>query len=89
MRTSGMPTLPNRSAPASPRALRPSGADGRAKQTARRLIDKSVLAFPEPRRVRDREHLKFVARQPCLLCGRHPSDPHHLRFTQPRALGAR
>jgi hypothetical protein len=25
--------------------------------------------------------------QPCLLCGRTPSDPHHLRFMQPRALG--
>jgi hypothetical protein len=28
-----------------------------------------------------------VARQPCLVCGRTPSDPHHLRFAQPRALG--
>lgn len=27
-------------------------------------IDKSVLALPEPRRVRDQEHLKFVATQP-------------------------
>ena len=25
--------------------------------------------------------------QPCLVCGRKPSDPHHLGFTQPRALG--
>ena len=50
-------------------------------------IDKSALAFPEPRRLRDREHLNFVARQPCLVCGRAPSDPHHLRFAQPRALG--
>ena len=24
---------------------------------------------------------------PCLLCGRKPSDAHHLRFVQPRALG--
>ena len=23
----------------------------------------------------------------CLLCGRKPSDPHHLRHVQPRALG--
>jgi hypothetical protein len=22
-----------------------------------------------------------------LICGRQPSDPHHLRFAQPRALG--
>ena len=28
-------------------------------------------------------------RQPCLVCGRVPSDPHHLTFTQPRALGRR
>ncbi len=49
-------------------------------------IDKSELAYPEPRRVRDREHVRFVAKQPCLICGRKPSDPHHLRFTQHRAL---
>ena len=24
---------------------------------------------------------------PCLVCGRQPCDPHHLRFVQPRALG--
>jgi hypothetical protein len=52
-----------------------------------KAIDKSVLALPEPRRVRDREHVRHVARQPCLVCGRQPSDPHHLRFTQSRALG--
>lgn len=28
-----------------------------------------------------------MAKQPCLVCGRIPSDPHHLRFTQSRALG--
>ena len=49
-------------------------------------IDKSVLALPEPKRRRDKSHLRFVASQPCLVCGRHPSDPHHLRFAQPRAL---
>ena len=50
-------------------------------------IDKSQLAHPEPRRIRDRDHIRFVAKQPCLICGRHPSDAHHLRFAQPRALG--
>jgi hypothetical protein len=50
-------------------------------------IDKSVLAIGEPRRVRDKEHRKFVSTQACLICGRQPSDPHHLRFAQPRALG--
>jgi hypothetical protein len=43
-------------------------------------IDKSVLAVPAPRRHRNREHLRFVAQQVCLVCGRKPSDPHHLRF---------
>ena len=50
-------------------------------------IDKSKLAIGAPRRYRNREHIRFVAQQPCLLCGRKPSDPHHLRFMQPRALG--
>jgi hypothetical protein len=50
-------------------------------------IDKSVLAVAAPRRYRNREHLRYVAGQPCLVCGRKPSDPHHLRYAQPRALG--
>lgn len=50
-------------------------------------IDKSILAIAEPRRLRDKNHLKFVASQPCLICGRTPADAHHLRFAQPRALG--
>jgi hypothetical protein len=50
-------------------------------------IDKGVLAIPTPRRYRNREHLRYVMRQPCLVCGRKPSDPHHLRYMQPRALG--
>ena len=52
-----------------------------------RGIDKSVLAVAAPRRYRNREHLRYVAQQACLVCGRKPSDPHHLGFTQPRALG--
>jgi hypothetical protein len=42
-----------------------------------------------PKRRRDKAHLRFVASQPCLVCGRQPSDPHHLRFAQPRALGVK
>jgi hypothetical protein len=52
-------------------------------------VEKSAPAHPEPRRVRDREHAKFVAGHPCLICGRRPADPHHLRFAQSRALGRR
>ena len=59
-----------------------------AEQTsAATQINKSVLVFPEPRRVRDRDHVRHVIKQPCLICGRRPSDPHHLRFAQSRALG--
>jgi hypothetical protein len=50
-------------------------------------INKSLLTIAEPKRLRDKAHLRFVASQPCLVCGRQPSDPHHLRFAQPRALG--
>ena len=50
-------------------------------------VDKSALTLNEPKRLRDKQHLKFVASQPCLICGRSPSDAHHLRFAQPRALG--
>ncbi len=49
-------------------------------------IDKNLLTFPEPHRVRDKEHLRYVAAQPCLLCSATPSDPHHVRFAQPRAM---
>ncbi|MBK5957160.1 hypothetical protein CCR97_02895 [Rhodoplanes elegans] len=50
-------------------------------------IDKSMLPIATPKRRRDKAHLGFVARRPCLVCGRRPSDAHHLRFAQPRALG--
>jgi len=50
-------------------------------------IDKLLLTFGEVRRKRDKAHLQFVASQPCLICGRSPTDAHHLRFAQPRAMG--
>jgi len=56
-------------------------------RSASNNVDKSRLAHPEPRRFRDKDHIKFVAKQPCLICGRRPSDGHHLRFAQHRALG--
>jgi hypothetical protein len=40
-----------------------------------------------PRRLRDKAHLKFLGSQPCLICARSPADAHHLKFTQPRAMG--
>ena len=50
-------------------------------------IDKSKLPISAPRRVRDKEHLRYIASQPCIICGRSPSHAHHLRFAQTRALG--
>jgi hypothetical protein len=57
------------------------------KRSRSKSIDKATLTLPEPRRIRDRDHVRYVATQPCLVCGRNPSDPHHLRFAQSRALG--
>jgi hypothetical protein len=50
-------------------------------------IDKAVLSLPTIRRIRDRDHVKSVSKQACLVCGRRPADAHHLRFAQPPALG--
>src|SRR5262245_38451363 len=49
--------------------------------------DETTLAIAKPRRYRNKDHLRYIARQACLICGRQPSDPHHLRYAQPRALG--
>ena len=54
----------------------------RSRSGAVRVLGKTV-------RLRNKEHRKFVTRQPCLVCGRVPSDSHHLTFTQSRALGRR
>jgi ERF superfamily len=45
----------------------------------RRLAPKTI-------RLRDKEHCKFVATQPCVVCARTPAEAHHIRFAQPRAL---
>jgi hypothetical protein len=59
---------------------------GRKRKEQAPSVEKSVLAHPEPRRIRDRDHVRFVAQQTCLVCGRQPCDAHHLRFAQSRAL---
>jgi hypothetical protein len=70
------------------RAEQPSHRSGQGKKRSRSAtIDKTVLALPAPRRIRDRDHVKSVAKQPCLVCGRRPVDAHHLRFAQSPALG--
>jgi hypothetical protein len=78
------PVLPSLQPPFSSLARQPVGRAGTAASDG---IDKSRLSHPEPRRFRDKEHVKFVAKQACLICGRRPADAHHLRFKQHRALG--
>ncbi len=65
----------------------PPLSPGAQSELAPGRIDKSLLTIAEPKRLRDKAHLRFVASQPCLVCGRQPCDPHHLRFAQPRAIG--
>ena len=68
----------------------PALTDGKASGSGtkfRQRVDKSQLTFGEIKRVRSREHLRFVAKQPCLICARAPSQAHHVRFAQPRGLG--
>jgi ERF superfamily len=62
-------------------------ADRRKKRRRVTVIDKSVLALSALRRIRDRDHVRLVAKQSCLICGRRPADAHHLRFAQSKALG--
>src|SRR5262249_39410839 len=64
-----------------------SQVQSRDKKRRRTAVDKSVLCLPAARRIRDREHVQSVAKQPCLVCGRQPADAHHLRFAQSSALG--
>jgi hypothetical protein len=46
-----------------------------------------VVTIGKPVRERDRQHLRFVTTQPCLVCGRTPSDAHHIKFAEQRAIG--
>jgi hypothetical protein len=46
-----------------------------------------VVTISKPIRERDRNHLRFVATQPCLICGRVPSDAHHIKFAEQAAMG--
>jgi hypothetical protein len=73
--------LPSKQTAKSPISARPN------KRRRASAIDKTALPLPVMRRIRDREHVKAVAKQPCLVCGRRPADAHHLRFAQSPALG--
>ncbi len=40
-----------------------------------------------PKRIRNKDQLKFIASQPCLICGRENVEAHHILFAEPRAMG--
>jgi Putative HNHc nuclease len=58
-----------------------------APQAERSSHGNDAVVLPKVTRQRDRQHLRFIIKQPCLVCGRQPCDPHHLRFAQARGLG--
>jgi hypothetical protein len=72
-------------------ARRPDAGDSQKtpKTSGKPPGNSAVRVLGKAVRLRDKEHRKFVSRQACLVCGRTPSDPHHLTFMQPRALGHR
>jgi len=61
-------------------AVTPAVTSDNAGVRHRRVAAKTI-------RLRDREHCKFVRTEPCVVCGRAPTEAHHIRFAQPRALG--
>jgi hypothetical protein len=63
-----------------------SSASKAAHGARRPKVDKSALTIGEPKRIRCKEHLRFVASQPCVICARQPTHAHHLRHAQSRGL---
>jgi hypothetical protein len=61
-------------------AVTPPVTSDNASVRHRRVAAKTI-------RLRDKEHCKFVRTEPCVVCGRAPTEAHHIRFAQPRALG--
>jgi hypothetical protein len=66
---------------------RAAGQNGSSDGATSDAAIQQVTPLNKPVRMRDRNHLRFVTTQPCLACGRSPSDAHHLRFAEQRALG--
>ncbi len=60
---------------------------GHAEPARAEPADAIVTVIAKPVRERDHNHLRFVARRPCLACGRTPCDPHHIKFAEQRAMG--
>jgi hypothetical protein len=75
------------SAPVSgPKTHKANGLGRQRRPGQSEAVSNEVTVIGKPVRERDREHLKFVATQPCLVCGRIPSDPHHLKFAEQRTM---
>ena len=53
------------------------------------VVSVRVTSRPKPVCRSNKAHLALVAARPCLVCQRTPCDAHHLKFAQPKALGAR
>jgi ERF superfamily len=68
--------------------LEPAAPNSRSNQSLQvGPSEQTVTVIRKPVCERNREHLKFVASQPCLVCGRTPSDAHHIKFAEQRAMG--
>jgi hypothetical protein len=73
---SGSPNLVSMEDSTAAPIILPEAAGARRRRVAAKTI-----------RLRDKEHCKFVRTEPCVVCGRAPTEAHHIRFAQPRALG--
>jgi len=71
--------------PAAAKTMETNGEDSPSRQAD--PGEPTVKVIHKPVREHDREHLKFVAAQPCLICGRTPSDAHHVKFAEQLAMG--
>jgi hypothetical protein len=65
----------------------PSPKHSASEPARQERIDKSSLTLAEPARLRDPDHLKFVVRHGCVICGKNRTQAHHLTFAQPNAMG--
>ncbi len=77
--------VPEQGAASNHPAAQSSAEDAYAGHGSSEGISEPALA--KLRRSRDKDHLQFIALQPCTVCGRQPGEAHHIRYAQPRALG--
>jgi hypothetical protein len=78
-----------RTANSAARECRQGAKQPRSRSSAMRVESASGISSVKPRRFRAKDHLRFICKQPCTVCGRTPCEAHHLRFAQPRAMGRR